>query len=114
MKKRTIIIGVLISVSHFVVTAGAILVTFGKVMNSFENADYQPSAIESAAESLADILTQPGASLWTSWMSTHMPDAVEWIIAGANSLVWGMLIALLLNVPTHLIRKSDELKEELE
>jgi hypothetical protein len=105
MKKRIIITAVVLAAIHFVLAIGSVMISFGSGMEAFDNPDYQPSLVERVAGALAGILMQPGMSLWTPWMSKNMPNVVEWGLCLLNSLLWGIVLAVILNAPTLLKRK---------
>ena len=97
MKKRIIITAIVLAVIHLVLAIGSVVVAYGSGMEAFDNPDYEPSSIERVADHLSGILMQPGMSLWTQWMSKNMPNVVEWGLCVANSLLWGFVIAFLIN-----------------
>ena len=97
MKRRLVITAAALAAIHFVLSIGSVLTAFGAGMDAFDNPDHQASMVEQVADALAGILMQPGASLWTPWMSKNLPDVVEWGICVFNSLLWGMVLALALN-----------------
>ena len=86
MKKRTIILAAL----HFILMLACVMFSVGSSMEAFDDPDYQSSAFGGLLSGLADILMQPGSSLWAS----NLPDAVEWGLCLANSLLWGLVLAL--------------------
>ena len=102
MKKRIIITAVGLAAIHFVLAIGSVMIAFGSGMEAFDNPDYQPSLVERVADALAGILMQPGMSLWTPWVSKNMPNVVEWGLCLLNSLLWGIVLAVILNAPTLL------------
>jgi chromate transport protein ChrA len=87
MKKRTIILTAL----HFILMGACVMFSVGASMEAFDDPDYQSSAFEGLVSGLADILMQPGSSLWAS----SLPDAVEWGLCFANSLLWGLVFVFL-------------------
>lgn len=108
MKKRIIITVVILTVVHFILAIGSVMISFGSGMEAFDNPDYKPSMIERIADPLAGILMQPGMSLWTPWMSKKMPDVVEWGLCLFNSLLWGIVLDVILNTPTLLKGKKPD------
>jgi hypothetical protein len=102
MKKRIIITAVVLAAIHLVLGIGSVMIAFGSGMEAFDNPDYQPSSVERVADTLAGILMQPGMSLWTPWVSKTMPNVVEWGLCLLNSLLWGIVLAVILNLPTLL------------
>jgi len=105
MKKRIIITSLVIAVIHLVFSIGSVAIAFGAGMEAFDNPDYKYSAFERIADQLARVLMQPGMFFWTPWMSRNMPDAVEWLSVVVNSLLWGLVIAVIINMPM-LIKKK--------
>ncbi len=97
MRRRIFITAIIIAVIHLAVAIGSILIAFSSGMEAFDNPDHQPSMFEHVAGSLAGILMQPGMSLWTPWMSKNMPDIFEWGLCLFNSLLWGIVLATILN-----------------
>ena len=106
MKKKIIVTGIIISIVHFVLAMVLIMVALGSTMEAFDNPDSQPPVIGNLAGWMVRILMQPVRSLWTSWMSKNMPDVVEWIFCMGNSLLWGFIIALLINVRSLATKKK--------
>ena len=98
MKKRTIILAAL----HFILMLACVMFSVGSSMETFDDPDYQSSAFEGLVSGLADILMQPGRSLWVS----KLPDAVEWGLCLANSLLWGMVLALVFGYVIQPARKT--------
>ena len=106
MKKRIIITTLVLAGVHLVLAVISVVIAFGSGMEAFDNPDYEPSAIDRFVGPLAEILMQPGMSLWTPWMSKNMPNIVEWTLCVANSLLWGLVFALILNFPALLNGKT--------
>ena len=71
--------------------------------------DYQPTLIERLTDRTTVVLMQPAMSLWTPCMSKNMHNVVEWLLFFSNSLLWGVVIALLINV-RFLARKNYQKK----
>jgi hypothetical protein len=94
MKKRIIIATLVLAGVHLALAVISVIIAFGSGMEAFDNPDYQLSAIDRFVGPLAEILMQPGMSLWTPWMSKNMPNIVEWTLCVANSLLWGLVFAL--------------------
>jgi hypothetical protein len=110
MKKRIIITTLVLAGVHLVLAVISVVIVFGSGMEAFDNPDYRPSAIDRFVGPLAEILMQPGMSLWTPWMSKNMPNIVEWTLCVANSLLWGLVFALILNFPALLKGKTGGIK----
>ncbi len=108
MRKRLISQIVILTVIHIIMTIGSVMLSFGSGMESFDNQDYQPSMIGRTADHLAGILIQPAMSLWTPWMSKNMSNMLEWGFFIANSMLWGAVLAFLINATAlRMKRKSD-------
>jgi len=110
MKKRIMVTGLIVAVVHLVLAIGSVMFAFGSGMKTFDNLDYQPTVIERLADWTAGVLMQPGVSLWTPWMSKNMPNVVEWTLFVGNSLLWGFVIALLINVRALAAKKESDNK----
>jgi hypothetical protein len=80
MKKRIIIATLVLAGVHLALAVISVIIAFGSGMEAFDNPDYQLSAIDRFVGPLAEILMQPGMSLWTPWMSKNMPNIVEWTL----------------------------------
>ena len=106
IKKRIIVTAVVLAVIHFVLVIGLVMIAFVSGMEAFDNPDYQPSIMGSISGFLAEILMQPGISLWTPWMSENMHDVIEWGLYFFNSFLWGVVFALVINVPKLLKGKE--------
>tara|TARA_B100000745_G_C19876551_1_gene292429 strand:- start:48 stop:395 length:348 start_codon:yes stop_codon:yes gene_type:complete len=108
MKKRIIITTLVVAGMHLVLAVSSVVLAISSRMEAFDNIDYQPSGVWRFADHLAAIIMQPGMSLWTPWMSKNMPDVVEWGFFLINSLLWGIVLALILNALVVLKeRRSD-------
>jgi len=110
MKKRLITQMVILTVIHIIMTIGSVMLSFGSGMEAFDNQDYQPSMIGRIADHLAGILTQPALSLWTPWMSKNMPNMLEWVLFIANSMLWGAVVAFLINATALRMKKKSDNK----
>ena len=106
MKKRIIIATLIVAGIHFVMSLGAICISYVSGMETFDNPEHQLSLFEKASHSFCRILLQPGLLFWTPWMSKHLPNFVEWFFFGCNSLLWGFVIALLINVKNIINKKE--------
>ena len=98
MKKRTIILAAL----HFILMLACVMFSVGSSMEAFDDLDCQSSAFEGLVSGLADILMQPESSLWAS----ELPDAVEWGLCLANSLLWGLVLTLVFGYVIQPARKT--------
>ena len=99
MKTRIIITTVVMTGIHFVLAISSVVIVIGSGTEAFDNPHYELSVIERVAVQLSGILMQPGMSLWTPWMSKNMPNVVEWGMCIINSLLWGIVLAFILNAP---------------
>ena len=94
MRKRLIIWTLGLAAAHFIIMLASLLLAYGSGMEEFDNPDYQPTVVERVAEAICPVLMQPAASLWTPWMTKHMPNIVEWLLVLANSILWGFVAAV--------------------
>jgi len=78
--------------AHAVVTLCLMLYAFSAGMAEFDNPDLPHSATASTAGTLANVLMVPGRFAWTAWASKNLPNALEWMLFLANSVVWGVLL----------------------
>jgi hypothetical protein len=85
-RKRAAIVIALFALLHFILSAGAFMVSFGAAMNQFDFGG-QPTAVERLAERMASILFFPGYQFATA-ANIHN-NAVEWLLVLGNSLLWG-------------------------
>ena len=106
MKKRIIITTLVLAGVHLVLAVISVVIAFGYGMEAFDNPDYRPSARGRVVGPLGEILMRPGMYLWTPWMSKNMPNIVEWTLFVANSLLWGLVFALIFNFPALLKGKT--------
>ena len=54
------------------------------------------------------LLGLPAVALWTPWMSRNAPDAVEWLLFGANSLLWGAAGAVVVRAAIRRLPSSSD------
>lgn len=94
--KRILITTIGLAAIHLVLAIGTLMVALAVSLPAFDNPDYQPSFAGRAIDWVADLLSQPGASIWTPWMSRHLPDSLEWGVFLGNSLLWGFALALVI------------------
>jgi hypothetical protein len=106
MKKRIIIATLIVASIHFVLSIGIICISYVSGMETFDNPEHQLSLFEKASFGLCRVLLQPGLLCWTPWMSKHLPNFVEWIFFGCNSLLWGLVLALLINFKNIINKKE--------
>ena len=97
MVKKYIKRGILLSVIHLVITFSLFFWSFNKTMEAFDNPYTEVSLIYSVIEPaitlMVNILMQPCLSVWTPWMSKHMPDLIEWVLVLLNSALWGFVLS---------------------
>lgn len=98
MKKRFIITGSVLTVCHLVIFGVVFSISFGAGMEEFDNPDRIPTTMEQVSHAVLMVLWQPAYSLWTPWMSKHMPDIFEWLLLFANSMLWGFVLALTISL----------------
>jgi hypothetical protein len=99
MRKRIIIWGLGLSAIHLVLTLVTFCIAYNDTMTDFERDEPTPATkIEIAAHALTPILMQPLLSLWTPWMSRHVPVWLEHLLFLGNCLLWGFAAAFLGNV----------------
>lgn len=89
---------------HAVLTVGAMSYGFAAGMVRFDHPDLPPMFGASIAQATANILILPGALLWTSWASRNLPNAFEWALFLANSVLWGAVTLALTNAMSRLRR----------
>ena len=94
MKKRFIITGSVLTICHLVTLGIVFFITFADGMEQFDNPERMLTTVEKVAHAVLMVLWQPAYSLWTPWMSKHMPDIFEWMLLFANSMLWGFVLAL--------------------
>jgi hypothetical protein len=68
----------------------------------FDNPDLPRMLGASVAQAMANTLTLPGRLLWTSWASRNLPNAIEWTLFIANSVLWS---AVALAVTNALVKR---------
>ncbi len=106
MKKRIIITTILIALVHFVLSFGSLLISISSGLDAFDNPDYQRPLTENIINIIAYILMLPFYLIWSPWMSKHLPDFVEWILFLSNSLLWGFVIALCINLKSLMKKRN--------
>jgi hypothetical protein len=53
----------------------------------------EPSRAKQFAFTAAGVLMLPGRLIWTEWASKNLPNVLEWFLLIANSILWGAVIA---------------------
>ncbi len=80
----------LLAAIHLVITLAALLISIG-----FSGIDDEvPSTVSKMASPVVSVLMQPGVTVWDR-IGKGQPDWIEWIVFGANSLVWGLGLSFL-------------------
>ena len=105
LKKKFFKRALLISVIHLIVTIFVSILHGEMVMSAFDSGKDLP-LIADVCEYSFVILAQPALSIWTSWMSKHMPDTVEWVVFLLNSALWGLALSLIWRQVTHTKPKT--------
>ncbi|MDP7036197.1 MAG: hypothetical protein QF752_17085 [Planctomycetota bacterium] len=83
---------ILLGIFHGTVTLVLIGYSFGSSMENFEG-NRSPEPLDRIVETLVEILVFPLSQLWNPWLSSNLPDALEWIAFLGNSLLWGAGLA---------------------
>ncbi|MBN1912415.1 MAG: hypothetical protein JW818_22025 [Pirellulales bacterium] len=108
MAKRILITALVIAAIHFVLLLGTMMASMVAGMTAFDDTDYEPPRAVRLADGVVQVLAQPAKSLWTPWMSQHMPNVVEWAFFLGNSFLWGLVLSLVLNGPFMFRRKNTQ------
>ena len=82
-----------LGIAHLVLTGTAILGAFGAGMVRFDSPDVQAGIPERVFGALATVLPQPALGL-VEWSGARgMSPFLQWVILGANSLLWAAVSA---------------------
>jgi len=92
--KKIFTLGVILTLCHFLLFAAVFMISLGSGWDALDEATQDPTRLETVADSILSVLSQPAISLWTPWMSRHLPDVCEWIFLLANSIAWGFCLAI--------------------
>jgi len=74
------------------------ILTFALLLYGIQGSSLRFAGIEVPYDSVAAgkaalLLMLPGAMLWTTWASEHLPTAVEWVVFLGNSVLWGLFFS---------------------
>lgn len=94
MKKRFIVTGSILSACHLVMMGVVFFISFAAGMTQFDNTERIPTTVDKVSHAVLMVIWQPAYSLWTPWMSKHMPNIIEWGLIFANSMLWGFVLAV--------------------
>jgi hypothetical protein len=75
--------------AHAVVTLCLMLYAFSAGMAEFDDPDLPHSGTGRTAGTVAGVLLAPGRFVWPT---KNLPNALEWVLFLANSVVWGVLL----------------------
>jgi hypothetical protein len=89
---------------HAVLALGAVVYAMAASSAQFDNPDLPRMFGAGIAHATANMLTLPGRLLWTSWASQNLPNAIEWALFIANSVLWGAVAVALTNLAAELRR----------
>jgi hypothetical protein len=81
----------IVACAHALVTLCMTLYAFSASSAQFDNPDLPRSSTAHAARAIASVLSLPGRLVWTTWASKNLPNAFEWLLFLANSVVWALL-----------------------
>jgi hypothetical protein len=112
MKKRIIITAIIVALVHLVLSFGSFIISISSGLSAFDNPDYQRSFAEKIINIIAYILMQPCYLIWSPWMGKNLPDIVEWILFLSNSLLWGLVIALCINLKVLMKKRNQKHRTE--
>lgn len=93
MRRTTKLIAVFSSL-HGLLAMAFLLLSFGATSRRFDTGAGETRA-ERVISQASDVLFLPATLVWTKWASENLPNAVEWLVFAANSVLWGSVIALL-------------------
>jgi len=82
---------------HAVLALGAVVYSMAASSAQFDNPGLPRMSGAGIAQAMANMLTLPGRLLWTSWASQNLPNAIEWALFIANSVLWGAVVVALTN-----------------
>ena len=86
--KKMIILGAI----HAVVTIGLIVYSTGGSVVLFGDPDPSLTGNQKTVATVASVLMQPAYSVWNTGLLDSVPQFGNWILFGANSLVWGQAL----------------------
>ena len=85
----------LFTFSHAALTIALTVYALSAAMAEFDHPERRPSQSAAVAGDVAGVLGSPLRLLWTSWASTNLPNALEWLWFLSNSALWGLGLTLL-------------------
>jgi hypothetical protein len=91
---RFLKLAVTIALLHLVIAAGSFALGFSIGIKRWDSGP--PGMLESTATAIAEVLLQPGIGL----LRLGMPGEVEWAIIVGNSILWGIVGAILVRAIT--------------
>lgn len=86
---RFLKIAVIIFLLHLLAAAGSFVLGFSIGIKRWDSGP--PGTLESTATAIAEVLLQPGIRL----LAVGMPGELEWAIILGNSILWGIVGAIL-------------------
>ncbi len=105
MKKRIIITALVFAGIHFMLAVGSLFVALFAGSTAFDYPESKLAVIARVAFPLAQVLAQPGESFVST---TSRSNVAQWGLWAANSLVWGVVLALILSIPAFLKGKISD------
>ena len=109
MRRRTIVLGLGLSIAHLVITLLLAVASFGRTMAHFdagtlpEGTDAQMS---SAMDLVVTLLMTPGMAVYALVPSALQSSPVEWTLMLLNSALWGFGLLLLWRLVTRRRRAA--------
>jgi outer membrane protein assembly factor BamB len=87
----------ILALLHAVVTIACLLYAMSDGMARFDNPDLPHTVTSRVIDGSASVLMLPARMIWTSWANQNLPDAAEFLLFAANSVLWGAAGVVLLN-----------------
>jgi hypothetical protein len=85
----------LLAAVHLALALGSLATSYTLGMARFDAAEFrEPSAIERVATGASNVLFQPVMFILGVLAPGSHPSLVQWFALGANSLLWGLVAAL--------------------
>jgi heme A synthase len=81
-------IAVIISVLHLLAAVGSFVLGFSIGIKRWDSGP--PGILESTATAIGEVLLQPGIG----FLEVGMPGELEWAIIVGNSILWGIVAAI--------------------
>jgi hypothetical protein len=92
---RFLAVSAAITVLHAVVTFASIAIAFTRGMRRFDSPALRETYLERVCNVVASIFMQPSAKILTALGAMPRTSVLEWSVLLLNSLLWGLMIALL-------------------